>query len=165
MIDFEWRLSIATVIENGVFSDFSGYLRNLILISGKGISLKHSENCVDHLDELLSFSTFDGSCKTEAELNDGAITDFNLMHDPSKYTAILETYWHKLNVNLQNFDLCFVYSLADDVTLNSTDGVIDISLKAGHLLKITKRANTRDELENLCVSGEKLIIIYLNSLA
>jgi environmental stress-induced protein Ves len=174
MVNFDWRLSIATVAEDGIFSDFSGYLRNLILISGKGISLKRSQNgigsspaisVVDHLDKLLSFSTFDGACKTEAKLIDGTITDFNLMHDPKKYQATLETYWPKQSVNLQNCDFCFIYSLADDVMLKSTDSLVNISLKVGYLLKITQGISTQSELENLRVSGEKLIIIYLNSLA
>lgn len=118
------------------------------------------------MDKLLSFSTFDGACKTEAKLIDGAITDFNLMHDPTKYQATLETYWHNQSVNLQNFDFCFIYSLADDVTLSSVDGVDDIALNLGHLLKITQgiTATAKDEFESLEVSGEKLIIIYLNSL-
>lgn len=173
LVDFEWRLSIATVVENGIFSDFSGYLRNLILISSKGISLKHSQNndgfpnttsVVDHLDKLLSFSTFDGACKTEAKLINGAITDFNLMHDPLKYQATLETYRLNQDVILQNFEFCFIYSLADDVTLKSTDGLIALSLSLGHLLKITQGEAARDKYENVHVSGEKLIIIYLNSL-
>ena len=142
------------------------------MISGKGISLKHSQNgsasaatsVVDHLDKLLYFSTFDGASKTEAKLIDGAITDFNVIHDPTKYQATLETYWPNHNVNLQKFDFCFIYSLADNVKLLSTDGVIDISLNAGHLLIITQGMSSRDELENLRVSGEKLIIIYLRSL-
>jgi environmental stress-induced protein Ves len=115
------------------------------------------------LDKLLSFSTFDGACKTEAKLIDGAITDFNLMHDPTKYQATLETYWHNQSVSLQNFDFCFIYSLADDVTLSSVDGVDDIVLNLGHLLKITRGITAKDEFESLDVSGEKLIIIYLNA--
>lgn len=33
--NFDWRLSIASVVGNGAFSHFSGYHRQLILLRGK----------------------------------------------------------------------------------------------------------------------------------
>ena len=59
--DFVWRLSMASVVEDGVFSDFSGYQRNLILIEGNGINLQHDDSKIDklnHNDHL--FLTYGG---------------------------------------------------------------------------------------------------------
>jgi environmental stress-induced protein Ves len=33
---FDWRLSIASVVNDGEFSNFSGYQRHLVLIKGEG---------------------------------------------------------------------------------------------------------------------------------
>ena len=77
--DFEWRISMASVVEDGVFSDFSGYMRNLILIEGNGLNLQHDHNHIDKLSKLLDVATFDGSCTTVGNLHDGAITDFNII--------------------------------------------------------------------------------------
>ena len=37
--EFNWRLSIASVSQNGEFSCFSGYDRTLILLEGNGVTL------------------------------------------------------------------------------------------------------------------------------
>ncbi|MDP7592557.1 MAG: HutD family protein [Litorilituus sp.] len=74
--DFSWRLSIASVVNDGVFSDFSGYHRHLVLIKGKGLSLQHDDKNVDMLDKLLDVARFDGGCETLGKLADGAIKDF-----------------------------------------------------------------------------------------
>ena len=56
--DFEWRISIASVDVDGEFSDFTGYLRNLILVAGNGIDLQYDSGKVDRLNNILSFVTF-----------------------------------------------------------------------------------------------------------
>lgn len=38
--DFDWRLSIATIAEDGAFSAFPGIDRTLILLSGNGVALR-----------------------------------------------------------------------------------------------------------------------------
>ena len=50
---FDWRLSMASVTEDGPFSDFSGYQRNLVLTQGNGIILTHDQATTDHLQKLL----------------------------------------------------------------------------------------------------------------
>jgi environmental stress-induced protein Ves len=41
LADFDWRISMASVTEDGPFSDFSGYQRHLLLLEGTGIELTH----------------------------------------------------------------------------------------------------------------------------
>jgi len=72
---FDWRISIASVVEDGPFSNFSGYLRNLILIQGKGIRLNHDNHTTDVLGSILDLATFDGSSQTIGTLINGPIKD------------------------------------------------------------------------------------------
>ncbi len=68
--DFIWRISIASVINDGVFSDFSGYDRNLVLIEGKGINLQHDAKSTDLLEKTLDVASFDGGGETLGRLLD-----------------------------------------------------------------------------------------------
>jgi environmental stress-induced protein Ves len=81
---FLWRISIAEVAMSGPFSDFSAYLRTIMLLEGDGFILK----CTDadghpkagkRLDRPYEPFAFDGAWKTDCSLIDGPIKDFNLM--------------------------------------------------------------------------------------
>jgi hypothetical protein len=169
--DFQWRLSIASVTENGLFSDFSGYWRNLVLISGGEIILEHIHNdkvSIDKLDKLLQVASFDGGSKTQGKLLAGAITDFNVITSLKTYQAKVTTYLEKQTIQLDTADIIFIYALEKELTVSClTDNVISPSIKkipAKHLLKITlhhtatnpKALSTEFEL-----FGEKMIVVYL----
>ena len=83
--DFDWRLSMASVVEDGIFSNFEGYTRNLILIAGDGINLQHNDNKIDRLSQLLDLATFDGGNKTVGNLHNAEITDFNIITRTSHF--------------------------------------------------------------------------------
>ncbi len=157
--DFDWRLSIASVVEDGEFSDFSGYWRNLVLISGNGISLQHTHNRetkTDDLSELLQISSFDGGSITRGKLVNNKITDFNIMAKIGEYKAEVSTYTTKEKVKITPCDLCFVYSLANELSI-TTANKSSQQTPAEHLLKISSpMTNT------ITVSGEMMIVIYLN---
>jgi hypothetical protein len=110
MDDFDWRLSIASVVEDGPFSDFTGYERNLILLEGSGIKLIHDEKQVDLLDKPLSLSSFNGASQTVGKLINGPITDFNLMTRQEKYTVDIKNYTEQVDIQIETTHLCFVYS-------------------------------------------------------
>ncbi len=157
MSNFDWRLSIASVVEDGEFSDFSGYQRNLILIEGDNILLEHDGCQSNHLTESLSFATFDGGSKTMGTISNGAIKDFNLMHDAQVYDAQVETYQNKKCITLRAADYCFVYCLQDEAQIAMLDDKQELLLKAGHLLKLSALAANQ-----LQVCGIKMIVIYLH---
>jgi len=154
--DFIWRLSMATVVEDGVFSDFSGYQRNLVLIEGNGISLQHDHNKIDKLCNLLEVANFDGACSTVGNLHAGAITDFNIITHQEKCRVSVETYSDLQNVALKSDDLCFVYSLSGEYQLLTSDQEPQI-IQAGHLLKLTNQQEN-----NLAIKGQQLIVIYFD---
>jgi len=157
--NFIWRLSMASVVEDGVFSDFSGYQRNLVLIEGNGISLQHDHNKIDKLSNLLEVANFDGACRTVGNLHAGAITDFNIITHQEKCRVNVETYIESQNVPLKSADLCFVYSLAGEYLLLAAQQAPQ-TISTGHLLKISKPQENK-----LSVEGRQLIVIYFDCLA
>jgi environmental stress-induced protein Ves len=74
-----WRLSIAEVTKSGPFSDFSGYMRTIMLIEGPGFVLDFAGHPSKRLDRRYEPFPFDGGWKTDCTLIDGPVRDFNLM--------------------------------------------------------------------------------------
>ncbi len=157
--NFDWRLSMASVVEDGEFSDFTGYLRNLVLISGNGIDLQHDQSGTDRLDRPLTFATFNGGCKTVGILKSGPVTDFNLISRTDKYQVTLETHITRQDVTLHSCTLCFIYCLNEAAAFTSQDNNKNISLPAGHLMQLTQSKG-----DKLQVNGKDMIVIHLNAL-
>ena len=154
LANFDWRLSIASVTEDGFFSDFSGYSRNLVLISGQGIRLEHDNYAEDQLDQLLDMASFDGGCKTFGKLTAGAIKDFNIMTKTSAYQAQVECYIDEQCITLKANAQYFVYGLSQMTKLTLTNN--KMKLPCGYLLAISK-----DNKEEVLIKGANLIIIQL----
>ncbi len=76
-----WRLSIATVAQDGPFSVFENYQRCIMLLDGNGMQLKFNNGNWINVDKPLQYQLFSGSWQTDCKLIDGAIKDFNLMVD------------------------------------------------------------------------------------
>jgi len=77
-----FRISQASVIEDGRFSNFSGLHRTLVLLGEGAMTLKHSvnrEHTQDHLTAPLDMARFDGGALTDAILSQGPIEDLNIM--------------------------------------------------------------------------------------
>jgi environmental stress-induced protein Ves len=157
--NFDWRLSIASVVEDGPFSDFSGYERNLILLEGQGIELTHDhkddDKQIDLLDKPLSISSFNGSAKTLGRLIDGAISDFNLMTKDGKYNVEVIASIGQQVYQITNADLCFVYSHQSYITLKTESE--DMILPTGFLAMI-------EDFSELVVNGANLIVITLEKI-
>lgn len=177
LADFDWRLSIASVVENGAFSNFSGIQRYLFLLDGNGVNLEHhyTENnkkeVSNHfLSSALDLAVFDGGWQTEASLINGPITDFNLMVKQGVFTietqVLTEVELVKTeqtrNQSIKNFplaDINFVYVVKGDCQIVATDEQ-RFSLETGHLLKIEpKTANPESQFMD--VFGEQVIVIGL----
>ncbi|MDV7105607.1 HutD family protein [Vibrio sp. TH_r3] len=76
------RISQASVVNDGLFSDFSGLHRTLILLSGNGMRLQHNNKNRQHthqLNNVLDVACFLGQDQTYASLTQGAIDDLNIM--------------------------------------------------------------------------------------
>lgn len=77
--DFNWRISLATISENGPFSLFPGVERTLALVDGHGLTLDIDDDdrvLVGKDEPVLAFS---GDSAVKATLNRGPSVDFNVM--------------------------------------------------------------------------------------
>ena len=136
--DFEWRLSVATVAEDGLFSDFSDLWRNLVFIEGNGIDLRHSDGHLEQLRQHGQLAGFDGGNRTTGTLIDGPITNFNIMSNPKSFQAEVLTSLQSSCAATATGDLTFIYSHRGDsqITLNQQPH----SLPQGHLLKVSEES-------------------------
>ena len=77
-----WRMSVAEVASNGMFSKFEGVQRWFAVLDGAGVQLTFGTDSQAKIHQLTSNSTpfcFDGSLSVDCQLLDGATQDFNLM--------------------------------------------------------------------------------------
>jgi len=89
--NFDWRVSRAAVMINGVFSHFEGIDRSLALLKGQGMRLD-IDHVVQQVDANNNIAVFSGDATTDAELLNGPITDFNLMTRRARCSHRL-THW------------------------------------------------------------------------
>lgn len=108
---FKWRLSMADVTEDGVFSDFSGYDRCLLLLTGQGLTLTDATGQTWPLSQALDAAHFKGEDAIHAQLTQGPIKDFNLMTRRKDVTAEVFTSQtsQRQSIPLAG-DLFFLYS-------------------------------------------------------
>lgn len=76
---FYFRISVATVHQDGPFSKFPGVDRFLMLLEGQGFVLNRSIRFEKPLDQL----NFKGEEDIQCELINGSSSDFNVMTDRS----------------------------------------------------------------------------------
>jgi environmental stress-induced protein Ves len=76
--DFDWRISMATVVEDGPFSVFEGIDRTLFILEGDGVELTFEEGKVETIGAKGHLS-FPADVSTHAKLLGDAVTDLNIM--------------------------------------------------------------------------------------
>ncbi|HEX7964142.1 MAG TPA: HutD family protein [Gammaproteobacteria bacterium] len=77
---FDWRLSIADVVEDGDFSRFPGYDRTLVVAEGRGMELEFDgASAPQRLAGPGSLALFSGDWITRGRLLAGPVRDFNVM--------------------------------------------------------------------------------------
>lgn len=80
--DFEsfiWRVSIAEVAADSVFSTFDGIDRTIVLLRGDGLHLHLPGGTIQPLTSTYQPFAFAGESQVQATLQGGATRDFNLM--------------------------------------------------------------------------------------
>jgi len=88
---FRWRLSSADVAASGPFSAFPGLERWLLLLGGAGFDIDFGPHGRAELTEPFLPIHFPGDWPAVATLVGGPSRDFNLMVDPRRCRARLET--------------------------------------------------------------------------
>jgi len=79
MEDFDWRISMATVAQDGPFSTFPGIDRTLFLLDGDGMVLRFESTDEVFLAAGDMHGPFAADIPTDARLTGGEITDLNIM--------------------------------------------------------------------------------------
>ena len=77
--DFDWRISLAGVDEDGAFSLFPGIDRHLVVVDGAGLRLRFDDGGEELAAGWLAPIFWDGGRGSSAELIDGPIRDFGVM--------------------------------------------------------------------------------------
>ena len=165
--NFSFRLSIATVSEDGLFSNFNGLERNLFLLSGNGIELSHQSNTtgngedktIDKLTKKLDYATFNGGSTTFGRLLDGGITDFNVIHNAQKHSVDIITTEQVSAVDIKAADRCFIYPTKTAVTLFNLTDNSERQISAQHLLCLNKIKH-----QQFRIKGEQMIIIHFTDI-
>jgi environmental stress-induced protein Ves len=77
--DFDWRVSIAEIAQDGDFSLFPGVDRTLMLLDGGGVELEFGDGTPVQLTQRFARHLFPGEAPVSCRLLDGPTRDFNLM--------------------------------------------------------------------------------------
>lgn len=87
--DFDWRVSIADIDQNGSFSTFPGYRRQQQLLDGEGVELDFDDGPIQRLEPPHGRAAFAGDQPAWARLLDGPTRVFNLIHRESINAELL----------------------------------------------------------------------------
>lgn len=88
--DFDWRISVATVANDGPFSIFSGIDRTLSILQGNGMALAIAAGDPLLLTKESPPLPFPADVPVNATLPDGPITDLNVMTRRSTFRHAVE---------------------------------------------------------------------------
>ncbi len=77
--DFDWRLSLAAITEDGPFSHYAGYERAVVLVSGDGFCLDVEGDGQRLLQAPGAVAVFDGATPVHCRLTGGPCRDLSLM--------------------------------------------------------------------------------------
>lgn len=88
---FLWRVSVASVTQSCPFSEFHGYERTILLVSGDGFELDFGDAAPARaLRAPLEPCTFQGEWRTRCRLLGGPVEDLNVMVDRTRASATVD---------------------------------------------------------------------------
>ena len=132
---FLWRLSIAHVEQSGPFSDFAGYERTIVLLSGDGMELDFDEAPTARIDRSEEPFVFDGGWKANCRLIGGPVKDLNLIVDRALAHAELRVVRLTEDATVVPASPCWLlYVLRGEANVRFLD--LDMALARGELLRL-----------------------------
>ncbi|MGK2856915.1 MAG: HutD/Ves family protein [Thermoanaerobaculia bacterium] len=99
--EFDWRVSMAGIAEDGPFSHFPGCNRVIVALDGAGFTLDHAELDRTVLLGSLEPYEFSGDWMTICQLRGGAVRDFNVITSRTRASARVEV---AVGTRLHHFD-------------------------------------------------------------
>jgi uncharacterized protein len=140
-----FRISQASVVENGMFSDFSGLHRTLVLLSGEGMTLEHTNsNNSNHnaLSKPLDIARFSGRDETHATLKNGKIEDLNIMVRESDTRAKVKACAAPFSLSFLNGNALFNGFYAAEDSVMDIENADSLSIKAHSMVIFSEKAHT-----------------------
>lgn len=138
-----FRISQASVVENGLFSDFSGLHRTLVLLSGDGMTLEHAGKNKSHTNELskaLDIARFSGGDETHATLKNGKIEDLNIMVRDTDTQAKVQACTAPCSLSFSTNTLFNGFYVCEDSVLE-IENADAMSVKAHSMVMFSEEAN------------------------
>jgi len=77
--EFDWRLSLASLDNDGPFSSYPTYQRVVVLVEGAGFSLDFADGTSQVLAQAGSAAVFQGDAQVSCRLHAGPCRDLSLM--------------------------------------------------------------------------------------
>lgn len=126
--NFDWRISTATVANDGPFSVFPGIDRTLSVLEGNGIVLN-----VEGIDTLLTTTTepfsFAADAKSGARLIDGTIIDLNVMTRRGRFNHRVKHLAVSDSVIVEPIDeLMLIFCAEGSLDLKTDNGITHLNL-------------------------------------
>ncbi|WP_159282511.1 HutD/Ves family protein [Rahnella variigena] len=126
--DFDWRISIATIAQDGPFSAFPGIDRSITLLSGDGVYLQ----ALPDIDHALTVTgepfSFSGDIVLSARLAGGVTTDFNVMTRRTVCAARVTASTETLRISHEKGGAMYVirgeWQMPDGVVIASGEGFV-----------------------------------------
>lgn len=160
-----WTIGCADVAKDGPFSDFSGMMRVLTVVSGSAIILETSITSINAT--LWKPVRFDGALKIQSSLTDGPLTNLNLMFDPQScegevmvHKGPLEQTTHRPDYGLIAFHILAGTPIIDDThhgianTIFSENANLRLNLDQGDaLLEVRLTYLDHNDAIKLCIAN------------
>lgn len=86
---YDWRVSIAEITQNTLFSPFPGCRRAQVLLQGAGLRLGFADAQPCELHPPHGVIEFDGTTVASCELHDGPVQVFNAIWNPARVSLQL----------------------------------------------------------------------------
>jgi environmental stress-induced protein Ves len=116
---FFWRISRASVAACGPFSEFPGVDRELLLLSGAGLTLDLAHDGQRTINQRYQSIRFPGDVPAHCRLIDGPCEDLNIMVTRGLGSATVTR--HDLHARTTTARFTIFYALEGDWSLNLVD--------------------------------------------
>ncbi len=134
MADFDWRISMANVAQDGPFSIFQGIDRTLCILEGNGMSLGIDAHAPIALTTESAPLPFAADVPVDAVLTDGPIVDLNVMSRRGHYAHRVERHHGRLTVQSTASTVTLIFA-TDPVSVSSTGETIHLQPRDSLLLE------------------------------
>lgn len=145
--DFDWRVSMATVGQDGPFSTFPNVDRTLAVLSGQGMIVTIAGREAAILRPGSAPIAFPGDVPTSAQLVGGDILDLNVMTRRPRFSHRLQRITEPASAAFDDHDIAVVFSFNGRTALTWHEHEKNLVLESGDAAILTKAGATSFALQ------------------